>query len=731
MSSWRSLLPTPPSPDQFPRRLTEEEIASILDELPSVRAGTVEAAHQADLNIRKRMDAFLGKMELTPLAIPEFIQEMKRKFEISRATPGTTAGLEAANAIGRSSMQTTLNSFHVSGSSKNVSGGLEGMKEAINVSKTRKYESCTVHFKDKYISYIQILRKRRQFVGITVGALVKDYTIDTIGNLPSYWWQKSYSTLRGKTFNDDQYVLRLFLDKDVMYQHYVTMESITKVIEVYHSPSLVCVHSPTSEGIIDIIPDERLIKSSLEERKLKGIITDASLVFLEAIVKPTLDKLLIHGIPGIKNVFPAHYNVISIISREIKMSEKMPAYADQYPRAWYLLPNEFVIRTTGITMKRLIDLMVSVGFEILQEQSNYVLVNCPTDDSPRTYIEKIVSEKEKQDYERLFELRKKGIFEVPLTDPLISAARLFYLETDGSNLREILLRGDVDPKYTYCNNYHEMASVFGMCAARSFYVKDLDNIIKGTEQYVNTSFIELIGNFVTNQGRLLGITFTGISRQPISFLGLASFQKANLTFAKAAMFGKSEDPGLDISAAIYTGRRISSGTGMPTLNIKPEYLKMAAEAKKNGTKMGAAELEDAIFNYDNILSGSERIQNVEVDDNGRAVVDLPEQMVVPAVRTTESKETSLGIRVAPMISQELMDVLHLLTRIPGTPSSVTIEPLRHGLLASPSGSPGGSPARALVQLPAFTFVESTVKQKIVEQRVRLLDIEMECSMECL
>src|SRR5438105_5912430 len=154
-----------------PRNLTDDERENILNQIPSVQGATQDARDAANKIIRYKADVLLTKIKITPLAIPELIEDMIRKFEKSRVVPETAVGISAAEAVGRVATQQTLNSFHVSGSSKSQSYGLEGMKEMINATKNRKNPSCTIVFKNKKMSYLETLRKRREIVGITVGRL--------------------------------------------------------------------------------------------------------------------------------------------------------------------------------------------------------------------------------------------------------------------------------------------------------------------------------------------------------------------------------------------------------------------------------------------------------------------------------------------------------------------------------------------------------------------------------
>src|SRR5581483_2851563 len=288
-----------------PRKLYPEEIAAITKLLPSVQAFTNEARKTANESIREMLAVFLSKIEISPPEIPELVETIIRDFELSRISPTTVVGISAAEAIGRTATQTVLNTFHISGSAKNVSYGIEGLREMINVVKNRRNPSCTIVFKDRSLSYLDVLHKRRDIVGITVGRIVADEPdIDAPSNMTKYPWEKTYIAISGKKIPDAKYVMRLKLNLNMMFQYRITMERVCAALDARNS-GVICTHSPLPFiwngqrlAIVDIYPQEHLVRAPLQKEGISTI-DRPSLIYLKSIVQANLDKVLIQGIEDI------------------------------------------------------------------------------------------------------------------------------------------------------------------------------------------------------------------------------------------------------------------------------------------------------------------------------------------------------------------------------------------------------------------------------------------------
>lgn len=93
-----------------PRFLTREEITFITSHMPMAPSSDKEAAQFNRDNIIRWMTAQLRDIKLAPSAIPEYIEHIIKQHYKSLIAPGTPVGIGAAEALGATSTQMTLNS---------------------------------------------------------------------------------------------------------------------------------------------------------------------------------------------------------------------------------------------------------------------------------------------------------------------------------------------------------------------------------------------------------------------------------------------------------------------------------------------------------------------------------------------------------------------------------------------------------------------------------------------
>jgi hypothetical protein len=288
------------------------------------------------------------------------------------------------------------------------------------------------------------------------------------------------------------------------------------------------------------------------------------------IVIPNLDQLRISGITGIQQIYPVDAKVLQIIKEEVKDREN----------SWFLILNPIRMRITGITPEKLANLVTVCGLKVTRVKSYYLAVESV--DSPIKFLNKVINEDEKREREldkQDSEKRKKGVkVERREVSPINKASKLVFADCTGSNLTELLATPGIDSTRTYCNDVHQIYQAFGIEAARAFLIKELIDVI-GVEEYINPRHITLLVDFMSSRGKINGITFSGVSRQPIGALEKASIEKAMETFAEAGGFGESNEAS-STSSSIFIGKKAMIGTGFNTEYIKPEQLERYEKTRK-------------------------------------------------------------------------------------------------------------------------------------------------------
>jgi hypothetical protein len=551
-----------------PRKLTTDEIKDILKIIPNIKSAADTVSEYNSKSLKQSLREQLEEIEITPLGIQDLKDEIIRNFKHTEVTPGEMVGMSTASSAASKLTQMLLNSHRVSGTSKNISSGMDRINELINASQITKKPSATIYFKNQFLSFDDIIiQKRPEFTEITVKDIVIGIPeIITTAEMEEPFWYSFYNTFYNKKYNSNE-MLRLILDVNLLYAYKLTMENVVRVIE--KDQPVICVFSPMSVGIIDIYPIEKEITSKLKNMQIISY-EKAPLVFLSMIVIPALDKLKVSGITGIDQIFPVSSPVLQIVKEESKIEE--------VENGWFLILNPIRIRMTGITPEKMKKLCEVCGIEVLKVRPNYLVVK--SDVSPLQRIKSLISQDEKEEKESQRSKTQTQTRTRTRREPTQIGihSKLVYADTSGANLKELLSHPDVDSRRTYSNDLHEIASSLGIEAARSFLIKEFIDLLNDAG-YINPVHIELLVDYMTNLGKVYGITFTGISRQPVGALEKASFQKAMKVFKDASGFGESK-PVTGTSASIFVGRKALVGTGFNENYIKPENLSRYYETRK-------------------------------------------------------------------------------------------------------------------------------------------------------
>lgn len=394
--------------NDVPRYLTEEEIRYIASHMPFAKAAEPYAANIAREGIMNWISRTLKDLKMAPSAIPELIQEIIRQHHKSSIVPGTAAGIIAAEAIGATTMQMTLNTFHSSGSAKSASFGIEAMKDLIYARKTPKMEICTVHFENKNLSYDEVLGLRKYIVGSKISSFIKDIEIENVGNLRRYWWHDYYSILFDRPYPISKKAMRLHLNLDEMYRQRVTIQDIVNVIEKERPPTLIPVYGPITDAIIDLHPDPARLGAVLKEQdgiqivcgeskdSTKKIVKKATtklpqftgelaeLAFLQNIVKKELECTRVKGISGITQLNPEIIPVWNCVQNERKLTDhdftnerSKAALTPLLGRAWWLDINLVVINDTGLTTENVAYLCDLCGLHLHFQNEERLVVEMP------------------------------------------------------------------------------------------------------------------------------------------------------------------------------------------------------------------------------------------------------------------------------------------------------------------------------------------------------------------
>lgn len=115
----------------------------------------------------------------------------------------------------------------------------------------------------------------------------------------------------------------------------------------------------------------------------------------------------------------------------------------------------------------------------------------------------------------------------------------WFLETQGTNLMDILTTPGVDTTRTLSDNMWEIYSILGIEAARAFLIRETTKIISFDGTYVNPRHFALLVESMTRTGILTSVNRDGIPRD-VGPLAKGMFEKAVDNFAEAAAFTEND-----------------------------------------------------------------------------------------------------------------------------------------------------------------------------------------------
>jgi len=134
----------------------------------------------------------------------------------------------------------------------------------------------------------------------------------------------------------------------------------------------------------------------------------------------------------------------------------------------------------------------------------------------------------------------------------------WILDTDGSNLIEIMAHPSVNPYRTFTNDIYEIYNVLGIEAARNALCNEIMEVIK--ESSVNFRHLSILADTMTCKGALMSIDRHGINRGDVGPLAKSSFEETTDMLIKASIFSEYDRIN-GVSANIMLGQLPPCGTG--------------------------------------------------------------------------------------------------------------------------------------------------------------------------
>eukprot|EP01130_Rhizamoeba_saxonica_P005130 TRINITY_DN2059_c0_g1_i3.p1 TRINITY_DN2059_c0_g1~~TRINITY_DN2059_c0_g1_i3.p1 ORF type:complete len:1618 (-),score=436.10 TRINITY_DN2059_c0_g1_i3:130-4983(-) len=152
----------------------------------------------------------------------------------------------------------------------------------------------------------------------------------------------------------------------------------------------------------------------------------------------------------------------------------------------------------------------------------------------------------------------------------------WILETDGTNLLEVLSCSEIDSTRTISNDIVEILNVLGIEAVRNSLLQELRKVISFDGSYVNYRHLSILADVMTYRGSLMAITRHGINRAGTGPLMRASFEETVDMLVEASAFAECDNL-QGISENVMLANLAPLGTGSFDLLLNDKMLQDAIE----------------------------------------------------------------------------------------------------------------------------------------------------------
>lgn len=535
-----------------PIPLTQEQIDDILDAVPTppgVGTSAIKHAHKYTLDRLRRV---LQTIRLVPskVAFSELKQGILDSMYRAFVEPGAPVGVTAGVSLGGPITQLSLNTFHQAGDQSGVALAFQKVRDFLTGSKTNRNPQMRIFLKTQdpstdihdvlhHGTFDSIMAMRHEFEQTTVQDLVEDKYILSREEALALGVDKMrelHAYLRPDRLDEEKYrlnsVLQLRLNTYRMYTHKITMAMVSKAIEgsSEHNDVLVCVWRSQQDGKMYILLDETKDFGP-------GAFEIAAAAFFNRIVIPSFGRIHISGVPGILSIEPVQIDVISGIYN-----------VERDGRLHYVYTSNKKTRWEGISLADIRQLLERAGYKVR-----------PIDQEAKDKLRLVVEDYTGQDLVKDLQERIQSSTE---GDELHKAASFYYILTNGSNMRDLVWRDDIDLYRLTSGHSHEIAEYLGIDAARVFLILRFIQTLQDFSTYINPRHISLVFDLLCNLGIVNSLSVLGLNRRKVGPLAMASYERSMDVFTNAAIFGEKETI-TGVSPAIYVGqqpRRVGTGS---------------------------------------------------------------------------------------------------------------------------------------------------------------------------
>jgi len=164
---------------------------------------------------------------------------------------------------------------------------------------------------------------------------------------------------------------------------------------------------------------------------------------------------------------------------------------------------------------------------------------------------------------------REGVQGMTSVGEVYEAKKEYYINTEGSNLLEILMMDNIDTTRTASIDPNEMYNIFGIEAGNFIIQQQFKGIL--TDNPTNIHHVNILVDKMCHNGYYMSVDRFGIKKENIGPLAKASFEETALILKNAAVFGEV-DTLKGVSSSIIVGQIAKCGTGIVKLYLDEQFI---------------------------------------------------------------------------------------------------------------------------------------------------------------
>jgi DNA-directed RNA polymerase II subunit RPB1 len=152
-----------------------------------------------------------------------------------------------------------------------------------------------------------------------------------------------------------------------------------------------------------------------------------------------------------------------------------------------------------------------------------------------------------------------------------STEKEYVIYSEGINFQKLRQIPYIDQNKTICNDIDTIYRLYGIEAARSALVKEIDGTFSNGGSNINFHHVAIVCDLMTHSGSITSIDRHGLNRLDTDPLARASFEKTIEVLINAAVFNET-DFMRSVSSRIMAGKIFRGGTGLCDIMLDNDIL---------------------------------------------------------------------------------------------------------------------------------------------------------------